>query len=96
MDPNNLEWRNCLYLLLRYKRALTSYFSSPSAEEIDAIISADAKDNAIFDARICLGYAFCLAGILQSSGKALSAIKYGKKVFYSAYEVLQCIRAKVE
>lgn len=96
MDPDNLEWRCCLYLLLRYKRSLTKYFSSPSVEEIEAIIEADAKDNAMFDARICLGYAFCLAEMLKSSGKVFAPITFGKRVFYSAYEVLQRIRAKVE
>ncbi len=96
MDPENLEWRFCLYSVLRFKRAASKSFSSPSQEEIDAIVDAMDKRYAMFDARICLGYAFCLAEILKSSGKVFVPIKYGGKVFYREPEVLECIREKVK
>lgn len=95
MDPDNLEWRFCLYSVLRFKRADGKYFSAPSKEEIDVINEAIEKRYAMFDARICLGYAFCLAEILKTSGKMLP-IRYGRAIFYREEEVLQCIRAKVE
>lgn len=96
LDPENLEWRFCLYSVLKFKRAAGNNFSTPSPEEIDVITEADGKRYAMFDARICLGYAFCLAELLKTKGKMFSAIKYGSKVFNREEDVLQCIRAKVE
>lgn len=96
MEPENLEWRFCLYSVLRFKRAASRDFSTPSQEEIDVINEADSMRYAMFDARICLGYAFCLAELVKSSEKHFSPIKYGRKVFYSAVEALECIRSKVE
>lgn len=96
MDPENLEWRYCLYSVLRFKRAANKTIAKPSQEEIDVITEADAKRNAKFDARICLGYAFCLAELLKSSGKVFSPIRYGSKVFCREEEIIKCIREKVE
>ncbi|XP_037049248.1 uncharacterized protein LOC119083616 [Bradysia coprophila] len=95
MDPENLEWRFCLYSVLRFKKAASKSFGTPSQEEIDVIVEAMDKRYAMFDARICLGYAFCLAEILKSSGKFVP-IKYGRKVFHRESDVLECIRAKVD
>lgn len=96
MDPENLEWRFCLYSVLRFKRAATKRFSGPSQEEIDVVVDAMDKRYAIFDARICLAYAFCLAEILRTSEKLFVPIKYGRKLFRCEAEVLECIREKVE
>lgn len=96
MDPENLEWRFCLYSVLRYKRAAIKAYGNPSQEEIDVITEADAKRYAMFDARICLGYAFCLAELLKSSGKVFHPIRYGRKVFHREEDLIECIREKVE
>lgn len=82
--------------MLRFKRAANKGFSKPLEEEIDVITEAYEKRYAVFDARICLGYAFCLAELLKSSGKNIGALRYGKKVFFTEEELLKCIRAKVE
>lgn len=82
--------------MLRFKRAANKNFGAPSQEEIDVINEAYGKRYAMFDARICLGYAFCLAELLKSSGKMFAPIRYGSKVFHREEEVLDCIRAKVE
>lgn len=96
MDPENLEWRFCWYSLLRFKRAASSDFNKPLKEEIDVIVEAIDMRYARFDARICLGYAFCLAELLKHSGNAFVPIKYGRVVFHHETDVLHCIRAKVE
>lgn len=97
LDPENLEWQFCLYSVLKFKRSASNNFSRPSQEEVDVITNANAIRYANFDARICLGYAFCLAELLRASGNFASPIEYGRsKVFYREDDVLQCIREKVE
>lgn len=96
MDPENLEWRFRLYSVLRFKRAASENAFTPSQDEINVITDAIDLRYAMFDARICLGYAYCLAELLKSSGKTFAPIKYGRNVFYQETEVLECIRAKVE
>lgn len=85
-----------MYSILRYKRVAGENARCPSQSEIYVITEAYEQRYAIFDARICLGYAFCLSEIFRNLGKRFVPIKYGEKVFRREVDVLECIKTKVE
>lgn len=100
LDPNNLEWRCCLYSANKFKRnavAINKNKSEPSAEEKRAIIDAYNLPEAKFDPRVRNGYAYCLAELVSYSSRQRSEVmSFGSKTFYGLSDAVKLIMDEVK
>lgn len=97
LDPENLEWRNCLYVIMVFKRQLSQNKYEPTSEEKTAIIEANNLPGAQHDPRIRLGYIMCLANIVSHSSKSgSSVISFGSETFLSCRAAVDFIRNEAE